>query len=262
VLTPTFFDGFAASVDYYNIDIKGAVATPNGQSIIDGCFAGLTALCPNIIRTNGAISTVITSPQNVAYEIVRGIDVESSYRMPVADLVESWDGDLSLRFLATYVLKTESFNPTLVANQLVDGRGVLGGFAVAGYSGRSNPRYKFNTSARYSTDQMQFSLSVRYVASGVYNNAFTECVTGCPANNNRTIDNNDIASDTVVDFGMTYRPFTDSANTEVFLSITNLLNSAPPFIAGGNGGSYYSGQNVRDYDTIGRFFNVGIRFKM
>jgi len=260
VLTPTFLDGFGASVDYYNIDIKGAVATPNGQSIIDGCFAGLTALCPNIIRTNGAISTVITSPQNVAYEIVRGIDVETSYRLPVADVIDTFEGDLSLRFLATYVLKTESFNPTLAANQLVNGRGVLGGFAISGYSGRTNPRYKFNTSLRYSTDRANLTLGVRYVASGIYNHAFTECATGCP-NSTLTIDNNDIDSDTVVDLGTSYKPFEDS-ETEVFLSITNLLNSSPPFIAGGNSGSYYSGQNVRDYDTIGRFFNLGIRFRM
>ncbi|MCC6914264.1 MAG: TonB-dependent receptor [Rhodospirillaceae bacterium] len=264
VLTPTFFEGFGASVDYYNINIKGAVATPNGQSIIDGCFAGITALCPNILRDSaGRINTVVTSPQNVAYEIVRGIDVETSYRMSVADIVDSWTGDLSLRALATFVLKTESFNPTLSANQRVDGKGVLGGFAVAGYSGRSNPDYKINTSIRYSTDVMSVNLGIRYTPGGVYNNAFTQCTTGCPANDNRTIDNNRIASDTLVDLGVTFKPMPDvSGDTELFLSIQNLLNSPPPFIAGGNGSGYYSGQNVRDYDTVGRFFTMGVRFRM
>src|SRR5690606_29636395 len=122
--------------------------TPSGQSIVDGCFAGNTAFCPNIIRIPdpnnpsnllGRIQTVITSPQNIASEKVAGIDLESSYRFAMADVVDSWDGDLSLRFLANFVLKTESFNPTLPANQFVDGKGVLGGFAVSGYSGRTNP---------------------------------------------------------------------------------------------------------------------------
>lgn len=262
VFTPTFFDGFAASIDYYNINVKGAVVQPNGQSIIDGCFAGNLALCPSIIRTNGAISTVVVSPQNIASQLVRGIDFESSYRLPMADLVEDWDGDLSFRFLANYNLKVTSFNPTLSANQFVDGRGVLGGFAASGYSGLTNPRYKLNGSVRYSIDQASINVGIRHTASGVYNNAFTECVTGCPANDARTIDNNHIAPDTVVDLGLTYRPIPDSADAEVFLSISNLLNSAPPFIAGNNSGSYYSGQNVRDYDTIGRFFTVGVRFKM
>ncbi len=263
VLTPTFLDGFAASVDYYNIDVKGAVVQPNGQSIIDGCFAGNTVLCPSILRKNGAIDTVVVSPQNIASQVVRGIDIESSYRIPLADLIDSWDGDLAFRALATYVLKVTSFNPTLSANQFVDGRGVLGGFAVSGYSGLTAPRYKINMSVRYSNDVSSLTLGVRQTSSGVYNNAFTQCVTGCPANDARTIDNNHIAPDTVVDLGMTYKPMPDaSVDTELFLSINNLLNSPPPFIAGNNSGSYYSGQNVRDYDTVGRFFTAGIRFKM
>ncbi len=264
VLTPTFFEGFAASVDYYNIDIKGAVATPNGQSIIDGCFAGITNLCPSILRDSaGRIHTVVTSPQNVAYEIVRGIDVESSYRMSMADVVDSWEGDLSLRVLATFTLKTESFNPTLSTNQLVDGKGVLGGFAIAGYSGRTNPDYKINSQLRYTTERASVSLGLRYTPKGVYNNAFTECASGCPANDTRTINSNRIASDTVVDLGMTWDPMPDAEmDSEVFLSIQNLLNSPPPFVAGGNGSGWYSGMNVRDYDTIGRFFTVGVRFKM
>jgi len=270
VFTPTFIDGFAASVDYYNIDVKGAVVTPNGQSIIDGCFAGNTVLCPNIQRnapapgqTLGSIFQVVTSPQNIASQLVRGIDFETSYTMPLADVVDSWNGDLSFRVLANYNLKVESFNPTLSTNQFVDGRGVLGGFAVSGYSGLTNPRYKINGSIRYSTDFASVSLGIRHTASGVYNNAFTECATGCPANNTRTIDSNYIAPDTVVDLGMNFRPMPDaSVDTELFLSIQNLLNSPPPFIAGGNGGGWYSGMNVRDYDTIGRFFTAGIRFKM
>ncbi len=263
VFTPMFFEGFAASVDYYNINVKGAVVQPNGQSIIDGCFAGNLALCPSIIRTNGAISTVVVSPQNIASQVVRGIDIESSYSLPLADVVDTWDGDLSFRVLANYNLKVTSFNPTLSTNQFVDGRGVLGGFGIAGYSGLTNPRYKINGNIRYSTEAASVSLGIRHTASGVYNNAFTECASACPANDTRTIDSNHIGSDTVVDLGLTYRPLPDaSVDTEVFLSIQNLLNSPPPFIAGGNGSGWYSGMNVRDYDTIGRFFTMGVRFKM
>lgn len=270
VFTPTFFDGFAASVDYYNINVKGAVVSPNGQSVIDGCFAGNAVLCPNIQRsapaagqTLGSIFQVVVSPQNIASQVVRGIDFESSYRLPLADLVDDWNGDLSFRLLANYNLKVTTFNPTLSTNQFVDGRGVLGGFGASGYSGLTNPRYKINGSIRYTTEQASINLGIRHSASGVYNNAFTECRTNCPANDARTIDNNHIAPDTLVDLGMTYRPMPDaSVDSEVFLSISNLLNSPPPFIAGNNSGAYYSGQNVRDYDTIGRFFTVGVRFKM
>ncbi|MBX7199105.1 MAG: TonB-dependent receptor [Rhodospirillaceae bacterium] len=272
VLTPQFFPGFGASVDYYNIDVTGAVVSPNGQSVIDGCYAGIAALCPNIIRLGpvigntglSPINTVVTSPQNIASQVMRGIDIEASYRLALADINNSWNGNLTLRSLSTRVLKVESVNTTLSANQVVNGLGVLGGFAVSGYSGLTAPKFRMNNSVRYNNDTMSVTLGMRYIAGGVYNNAFTECASGCPANNTRTIDNNHIASNTVYDLGLSYKAIKTDAGGEgeLFLSITNLFNQAPPFIAGGNGSGYYSGQNVRDYDTVGRYFTAGVRFKM
>jgi outer membrane receptor protein involved in Fe transport len=270
VLSPQFLPGFGVSVDYYNIDVTGAVVSPNGQSVIDGCFAGITALCPNIIRKGNPIgntglapiNTVITSPQNIASQTMRGIDFEGSYRMRLADVVDSWNGDLTFRILATDYLKVQTVNTTLSANQVVNGLGVLGGFAAPGFSGLTTPNYRITGSVRYSVDAGSVTLEVRHISDGVYNNAFTQCTSGCP-NSTYTIDNNHIDSNTVVDLAFAYKPFRDAGvDTEVFLTINNLLNQAPPFIAGGNSSGYYSGQNVRDYDTIGRFFTAGVRFKM
>ncbi len=271
VLSPQFFPGFNASVDYYNIDVTGAVVSPNGQSVIDGCFAGNTVLCSNIIRLGpvigntglSPINTVVTSPQNIASQVVRGLDIEASYRLALADVVDSWDGNLTVRALGTRVLKVRTENTTLSANQVVDGLGVLGGFAASGYSGLTAPKFRMNNSIRYNTDMMSVTFGMRYISGGVYNNAFTECVSGCPANNARTIDNNHIDSNTVYDLGFSYKVLkSDSGEVEAFLSINNLLNTAPPFIAGSNGSGYYSGQNVRDYETVGRYFTAGVRFKM
>ena len=273
VLSPQFFPGFNFSADYYNIDIAGAVASPNAQAMINACYAGNTVLCANIARLGppipgsptglSPIYSVTVSPQNVASQIVRGIDFESSYRLHMADVVESWEGDIAFRALMNYVLHVSTFDPTLAVNQYVDGRGVLGGFAAPSFSGLTSPRYRATVSARYTTNTIGVGLTMRYVASGVYNNAFTECTSGCPLNTTNTVNNNHIDSNTVYDLALSYKPFTDAAaNTEFFLSIQNLFNAYPPFIAGGNSGSYYSGQNIRGYDVVGRFFTAGVRFKM
>ncbi len=274
VLSPQFFPGFNFSADYYNIDVAGAVAQPNAQAMINACYAGNTVLCANITRQNinnqGTIGntglfpiySVTVSPQNVAQQIVRGIDFESSYRVNMADIVDSWAGNLTVRALMTYVLKVSTFDPTLATNQFVNGRGVIGGFGVPGFTGLTSPRYRANASVRYTTDMFNAGLTMRYVASGVYNNALTECTSGCP-NSTLTINNNHIDSNTVYDLSLGYKPFTDAAvDTEFYLSIQNLFNAYPPFIAGGNSGSYYSGQNIRGYDVVGRFFTLGVRFKM
>ncbi|MGZ7042902.1 MAG: TonB-dependent receptor domain-containing protein, partial [Thermoanaerobaculia bacterium] len=270
VLSPQFFPGFNFSADYYNIDISGAVASPNAQAMINACYAGNTILCGNIIRQGPVIAGtnlspiygVVVSPQNVAQQVVRGIDFESSYRVHMSDIVSSWDGDVQLRGLMNYVLHMSQFDPTLATNQYVDGRGVIGGFGVPGFSGLTSPRYRITASARYTTDTIGVGLTMRYIAGGVYNNALTECASGCP-NNTLTINNNHIDSNTVYDLSISYKPFhSASSDTEFFLSIQNLFNAYPPFIAGGNSGSYYSGQNIRGYDVIGRFFTAGVRFKM
>ena len=274
VLSPTFFPGFQASVDYWNIDISGSVSVPSGQSIIDGCFAGNTLFCPNILRPQvvGAspigntglypIQTVVVSPQNIASQVARGIDIETSYRVNLDELVSSWSGGLSIRALASYVLKMSSFDPTLSANQFVNGVGVLGGFATTGYSGQTAPKMKLNASVTYSLDPMSFMLGMRHTAGGVYNNAFVQCTSGCPNNGGRTIDNNRVDADTVYDINVTYKPFAENKDTEVFLTIQNIFNTDPPFVGGNTGSTYYSGQSNTRYDVLGRNFLAGVRFKM
>jgi iron complex outermembrane receptor protein len=262
VLSPSFFPGFQASVDYWNIDISGSVTVPSGQSIIDGCFAGNTILCPNIIRVNGAIQTVVVSPQNIASQVARGIDIETSYRVNLDEVVDSWKGGLSIRALASYVLRMRSVDTTLSANQVVEGAGVLGGFATVGYTGQTAPKMKLNASVTYTNDPMSVTVGMRHTAGGTYNNAFVQCTSGCPNNGGRTIDNNRVDADTVYDLNLTYKPFEENQGTEVFLTVQNVFNTDPPFVGGNTGSTYYSGQSNTRYDVLGRNFLAGVRFKM
>jgi outer membrane receptor protein involved in Fe transport len=38
VLTPTFLPGFAATIDYYNINLFDAISSPSQADVIDACF--------------------------------------------------------------------------------------------------------------------------------------------------------------------------------------------------------------------------------
>ncbi len=270
VLSPQFFPGFQASVDYWNIDVSGAVVVPNGQSTINGCFAGITSLCPNIIRqgtpigTTGLapINTVVVAPQNIASQIATGFDIEASYRANLDQLNADWNGSISMRVMATYVTRLRSVDTTLAANQVVNGVGVLGGFATTGYNGLTAPKAKINASVTYALDPTSFTLGMRHTAGGVYNNAFVACTSGCPNNGGRTIDTNRIDADTVYDINVTYKPFAENKDTEVFLTIQNIFNTDPPFVGGNTGSTYYAGQSNSRYDVLGRNFLAGVRFKM
>src|SRR5690606_32136201 len=93
VLAPSFLPGFQASVDYYNIDIDGAVATLGTAAILNRCHEGNAQLCALIERNGpgGRVSQINIRPENILGQEIAGIDVEMSYSMPLPV------GDLRLR---------------------------------------------------------------------------------------------------------------------------------------------------------------------
>ena len=138
VFQPSFLPGFGASVDFFNIDIKDAIVTLGSQNYVDRCFAGETALCGYIERdASGAIAAVKVLPANVLSQTARGIDFETSYRFQLSDFVESWDGGITLRALASKYLKLETIDGAFT----VDGAGVLADGA-GGAGGRPSKRLR------------------------------------------------------------------------------------------------------------------------
>ena len=55
-------EGLSASVDYYNIYVTNAIAVPNAQQVVNGCFAGITAFCPDIVRSGAVTPKVRLRP--------------------------------------------------------------------------------------------------------------------------------------------------------------------------------------------------------
>src|SRR5690606_37663190 len=86
------------SLDYYNIDIDGAIITLQAAAIVNRCFGVQPQLCGLITRgDDGRISQVNTSPQNLQTMQLRGADLEALYRQPLGA------GDLTVRALVSYV---------------------------------------------------------------------------------------------------------------------------------------------------------------
>ena len=259
VLQPTFLPGFSASIDYYRINIKDAIGTVGTQQTIDNCFGGNTVFCSGILRepVNGVvtITKVFAQPFNFVNELDRGIDFESSYRMDLADIDDSLNGWLSLRFLATHFLNNRVSNGI---NKPTD--------QVGQHSGGVNlPRWKWNATLAYTTDALSTQLTMRGVSSGKFNTSYIECSSGCPTStaDNQTIDNNFIAGATYFDASASYKIITEAAGEySLFLNVQNLFNKDPPVVPN-SGGLLYAGKgtNVTLYDILGRVFRAGLRFK-
>jgi iron complex outermembrane recepter protein len=106
VLEPRFLRGLDATVDWWNINLRDAIAQIGGQSIMDTCIGtGDSAFCSRVHRDpNGSLwlgnGYVDNREANIGGLRTRGIDVAADYSA-YFDLI----GSASFDFRGSYVLK-------------------------------------------------------------------------------------------------------------------------------------------------------------
>lgn len=236
--SPSFFDGFRASVDYFDIAITGAITARGAQVIVDSCYgqqgvAQNPADCALIDRDplNGRITRVNTFPVNAQSQETRGVDYEIGYDTLLPDAVGG--GSLRLRLLATQLMRFEELG--------VNRAGEIG-------TGTSSPRWRGTFSATYQDGPWTLFGQARYIGSGTYNNTFGPTA----------ISQNDIGARTYVDATLQYEFDTEIIRQlQVFGRVTNLLDKDPPVI--GNALINSPPVNQSLYDVGGRSFVVGAR---
>lgn len=250
VFTPSFLPGFAASADYFDIKLKGAIGTVTAQTTTTLCYEQANQAFCNNIQTDatGRITGITLIPFNFAAQTVRGLDLEASYRMPVGP------GNLSLRALATHYISNKTDN------------GIDFPFEGAGVNAGANatPSWNYRVTANYDLEHLGFNLTGRGLSGGVYDNSFIECTSACPVSTvkNRTINNNHIPGAFYLDASVTYRFEVKSAKMEAFFYIRNLFNTDPVLVGNGPTGNNtpaYPQTNRNIYDVLGRVFRMGVR---
>ncbi len=268
VYQPSWFEGFSASVDYYNINIKGAIDSIGGTELLDRCFLGQQSFCAAITRlpfdpvrdagyTVGPITLIDSQPFNLTALHQQGWDIEASYTTGLDRFNDSLAGDLTLRAIGTHIVYS---NRDDGRNPVVD---------VAGTNNSQGPlnwRWLFN--ANYALDKFTVAWTGRFMSAGRYGNSTTQyvqCSPGsCPVSTVAfpTLDNNHIDSRFYHDLALTYRFYEmeDGGSIQGYLNISNLMNKEPPLVGSTN--YWYMTVNPIMYDTIGRKFFGGIRFKM
>ena len=254
VLAPRFLPGFTMSADYWKVGIKSAILQLSPQVVVDQCYSGaIPALCPNIIRkADGTISQVNVSPINLAIQDVRGLDLEASYRTALSDIISAFDGNFSLHGVMTFYFKnyqdTKLSFPTDTAGE---------------NTSSGPPNWKYTVTATYQLNAVSTSLTARGLSSGVINNTYIQCTSGCPTATaaNPTINNNQVAGAFYIDANINYKlDLGDSVQSELFVSATNLFNKGVPTMPS----NFYSiiGTGIGPYDLYGTQYRAGIRFKM
>jgi iron complex outermembrane receptor protein len=252
ILRPRFVPGFSFAVDYYEIEIDEAIATPTRDQVLTQCYAGYTVYCPMIVRDGeGVITQINLMPANVAFQKARGVDFEMSYRLSLSDISPRFgDGSLSFRLFATHYLEMTTDNRITKPTNIVGSH--VGNSAI--------PEWRYGGYISYNTGPLTFTVSGNGISSGVYDNSYIECQTNCPTSTaqNQTIDNNHIDGAFYVDTSVQYEFAPESA---VYLSIDNVFDREPSVVATGTGISGpQPGTNRALYDIIGRTIRAGVRF--
>ena len=258
VLSPGFLPGFTVSVDYFRIELDQAISTFSAQQIADLCYLQNQAAFCDAITTDAARSApgqpyllIRSQPFNAASQLVRGVDIDGSYRLPLDRVFASAQGSLTLRGIATRYIDNRF-------DSGVPGTVVLNSVGVNGGQG-GTPTWIFRVSASYDTPTFSVTAVGRGVSAGKYVANGIECSTTCPANdpNFFTYDQNRVSGLFYADLNLTKTVTINRADTQLFLNITNLFDRAPLLLpeTGLAANSTYS-------DLLGRAFRVGVRVQL
>ncbi|MFD1612271.1 TonB-dependent receptor plug domain-containing protein [Sphingomonas tabacisoli] len=248
VFSPTFLPGFNVSVDYFRIKMKDTIGTLSAQEIINRCFEGVAAYCAAITPDPNSTSRILlrAQPFNFASQLVRGIDFDASYRIPIRN------GDsFTLRGVATRYIDN-IIDQGIKGVDPVNTVGVNGGQA-------STPKWLYRFNATYDSRSFSATAVARGVSAGRYDSGGIECTTGCPLSTTQhpTYDNNHVKGTFYVDFNLTAKmDIAGDGDGEIFFNVTNVFDADPLLLpeTGLAANPTYS-------DLLGRAFRVGFRVK-
>jgi iron complex outermembrane receptor protein len=242
VYQPTFVDwleGFQVSLDWYEINLAGAVAPYGAQRIVDDCFAtnnpGVCALIQRLPPTGdgqaiGPISRILNQNVNADTAQTRGMDLEVQYRME-PNFFGTESETLALRAILGYLSENST---TTLAGTTQDSAG-----------GQTRPEFSGVVSANYGLGNWGFMLQANYYDSTIYNNTWVE---------GRDIDDNTVASNTIFNLATSYRgELSSGMNWRAAFNITNLFDREPSIVANTGGQGLIAG-----HDTLGRRYQMSL----
>lgn len=244
VLNPGFAPNFKVSVDYFDIGLKGAIATLGSQTIVERCFSGANEFCPYVTRNAGGFVTEVRDVlNNVNRQTVRGYDIEASYH---TDLPGS--STLDLRVLATHYLELS----------ITDSRGTVDRAGQTGYRGGATPgvpSWILDANALWSIGKFQFGAHGHFIPKGIFDVLLVGPEDkGYSITLPNSVNTNRIDGRFYLDLSATAQV---SPNMEVFGVVNNVMDKDPPRAFSSQGGT-----NHVWFDTIGRYFKFGFRVKM
>jgi outer membrane receptor protein involved in Fe transport len=246
--------GLQFSIDWYDIDVNGAIGQLGVQRIVNECNAGNTSLCQYVFRdpNTNAVTAVRNPFLNINNARVRGLDYELVWNTETdwfSNRPEVW----TMRFLAGRLLEDSNTTP---------------GGTPTDLSGQLNePENRAVFNVRYQLGDFGVSLQQRYFGESELNVgaiSFIQFEPGrVPGPGQSTIDDATVDAKSYTDLTLFYERELSNGNMwDVSLAITNLNDEDPPVIPSFDQRFSSQGNPANAYDVYGRRFLLGFRYRL
>jgi outer membrane receptor protein involved in Fe transport len=194
VVTPSFLDGFSATIDWWNIDVTHYISTIPVQQTLDECYGRRATgqseafFCPFVHRSaNGTLygpGYVAADSLNTGYLKTSGVDFALNWQADTKDWFGVDEGSLSLSALGTWLntLVTDG----VPATPQTAGLASRSSYNCAGLFGQicGSPAAKWRHKLRVTWEtpfDVQFSVQWRYIgATSLDANTSTRLIGGGP----------------------------------------------------------------------------------
>ncbi len=268
VFTPTFLDGFTATVDYFNIDVSSAIGAIPPPFTLAQCYApGASAaqvafFCP-LVHRNAAGQIfgggfVSSTNVNTGFLHTKGTDFEANYNFSFDNMpMTAGLGGLQFAFVGTWL---QSFQVNNVAGApTYDCAGLFGlTCSSAVTSSGPLPKWRHRLRTTWSTPwDIDFSVNWRYV-SGVSLDSNTK---QAGLTNGKT----DLSDATINDFY--WFDFAADWNVrtgvDLHFGVNNVFDRLPPTLTTNALPAITGNDNTFPgvYDSMGRTFFIGATIK-
>jgi iron complex outermembrane recepter protein len=225
--------GLQLSLDYFDIDVTGAIGSVTSQQIADFCTQGQQAYCQRLIPNLHSFAdyTVITPYINYNEVQRTGYDLAAAYRTELSRWLPGAPGVIAVALDGTYWEHNRE-NP---GNGFVE------------RAGQSNvtPRVLAVGSLSYSVAHFSSMAQLRYIGHGKFDSTYVQGV---------DINNNSVPSAVYLNLSTTVSL---SDRLEIFGGVDNALNRAPPI----DPTSFGLPTTPIYFDTVGRNFRLGLRYR-
>ncbi len=252
VLTPTFLEGFSASVDFYSVTVKGAIAPlSSAQGVLTNCYSPpntdpFNVSCVAIHRdSSGAIaapSYINLGQTNLNSLKVKGVDFSSDYAFDTdwGWLTENSSITVSSNWTLAMANKSTASTPGAVTANCIGSFG--------GTCGEPLPRWKGVTRVTWQDGPLAVSVRWRHISSVTDDRYLLPLRTGVgtvPALS--TLTNPVIPSFNYIDLSAN---FDVNDNLSLSAGVNNVLNRDPPVQIR----SSYGNTWPATYDAFGQTF--------